>query len=137
MKIAISSTGTNLDATVDQRFGRCQYFLIIDPETMEYKSIDNAASMASGGAGSSAAQAIAGEGDVEAVLTGNCGPNAFSVLDAAKIRVITGVYGSVKDAVDRYAKGELKETDKPNVADHFGSGGGRGGGQGRRRGMGM
>ena len=42
MKIAISATDSNLNAKVDPRFGRCQYFVIVDPETMEFKSIKNA-----------------------------------------------------------------------------------------------
>ena len=36
MKIAISSTGKDLDCQIDPRFGRCQYFIIVDPETMEF-----------------------------------------------------------------------------------------------------
>jgi len=40
MKIAITATGPDLDSIVDPRFGRCAYFLIIDPETMEYESIE-------------------------------------------------------------------------------------------------
>ena len=85
MKIAISATGSTLDAEVDPRFGRCQYFIIADPQTMEFEVVDNSSAMAAGGAGISAAQMIADKG-VEAVLTGNCGPNAYQVLSAAGIR---------------------------------------------------
>ena len=94
MRIAISATGTTLDAEVDPRFGRCQYFIMADPETMEFEALENSSAMASGGAGISAAQMIAGKG-LEAVLTGNCGPNAYQVLSAASIQVITGVSGKV------------------------------------------
>ena len=31
MRIAISATNSDLDAEVDPRFGRCQYFIIADP----------------------------------------------------------------------------------------------------------
>jgi len=75
MMIAISATGPTLDAEVDPRFGRCQCFIIADPQTMEFEAADNSSAMAAGGAGISAAQMIAGKG-VEALLTGNCGPNA-------------------------------------------------------------
>ena len=51
MKIGVSSTGENLDANVDQRFGRCKYFLIVDMESMEFKVLSNENAMASGGAG--------------------------------------------------------------------------------------
>ena len=75
MEIAISATGPTLDADVDPRFGRCQYFIIADPETMQFEAMDNSSATAAGGAGISAGQAIVGKG-AQAVLTGNCGPNA-------------------------------------------------------------
>jgi predicted Fe-Mo cluster-binding NifX family protein len=101
MKIAVSATGPSLDAEVDPRFGRCQYFIIVDPETMQFEAVENSSAMASGGAGISAAQMIAGKG-VEAVLTGNCGPNAYQVLSPAGIKVISGVSGKVQDAIQGY-----------------------------------
>jgi len=73
MKIALSATAPSLDADVDPRFGRCQYFVIVDPQSMEFETLDNSSAMASGGAGISTGQMIASKG-VETVLTGNCGP---------------------------------------------------------------
>ena len=136
MKIAISATGPDLDAEVDPRFGRCQYFVIVDPDTMQFGSVENSSAMASGGAGISAAQMIASKG-VEAILTGNCGPNAYQVLSPAGIKVITGVSGKVRDAVQNYKSGNLEGSTQPNVPGHFGMGSGRSIGRGRGRGMGM
>ena len=140
MKIAISATGPDLDAEVDPRFGRCQYFVIVEPDTMQFESVENSSAMASGGAGISAAQMIIGKG-AEAVLTGNCGPNAYQVLSPAGIKVIIGVSGKVRDAVQSYKSGNLEGSTQPNVPDHFGSsfGGGMGQGMGRgpERGRGM
>ena len=51
MKVAVSATGENLDAQIDPRFGRCQYFVIVDMDSMEYEAILNASAMATGGAG--------------------------------------------------------------------------------------
>jgi len=45
MKIAISATGPTLEDEVDPRFGRCPYFIIIDPDTMEFEALDNASAM--------------------------------------------------------------------------------------------
>jgi len=135
MKIAISATGPTLDAEVDPRFGRCQYFIIADPETMAFETIDNASAASSGGAGISAAQMIAGKG-VEAVLTGNCGPNAYQVLSPAGIKVITGVSGKVKDVIAEYKLGTYSAAQQANVPDHFGMGAGGGFGRGGGRGMG-
>jgi predicted Fe-Mo cluster-binding NifX family protein len=136
MRIAISANGPTLDAEVDPRFGRCQYFIIADPETMEFEAVDNASAMAAGGAGISAAQMVAQKG-VAAIITGNCGPNAHQVLSTAGIEMITGASGKVKDVLESYRAGKLKASSQPNVPDHFGMGGGGGGGMGRGMGGGM
>ena len=121
MKIGISSTGENLESNVDPRFGRGRYFLIVDTESFDYETISNESMMASGGAGIQAAQTIAKK-NVKAVITGNIGPNAFQTLSAAGIKVYTGVNGNVKQAVEQYINGELKETDAPSVDSHSGMG---------------
>ncbi len=138
MKIAVSAIEPSLDAEIDPRFGRCRYLLVIDPDTMQFEAIENASGMASGGAGIATAQMIAGKG-VEAVLTGNCGPNAYQVLSSAGIQVITGVSGKVKDAIEGYRSGKFQTSAQPNVPGHFGMGGmpGMGGGFGMGRGIGM
>jgi len=137
MKIAVSAIAPSLDAEVDPRFGRCQYFIIVDPQTMQFEAVENSSAMASGGAGVSAAQMISGKG-VNAVLTGNCGPNAYQVLSAAGVQVITGVSGKVQDVIQGYKSGKFQASAQPNVVDHFGMGGGmgRGMGMGRRMGRG-
>jgi len=158
MKIAVSSTGPDLNALVDARFGRCQYFIVVDPQTLEFEAVPNPNLAATHGAGIQTAQMVAGKG-VTVVLTGNCGPNAFQTLSAAGIQVIVGVSGTVKDAVEKYKKGELQPSGQANVPGHFGTGGmsptpgmtpgmgqfpgigggrgmGKGGGAGAGRGMG-
>lgn len=122
MRIAITATGADLDSSVEPRFGRCAYFVIVDPQTMVYESIENPNISVGGGAGIQSAQLMAQKG-VYAVLTGNCGPNAFRVFEAAGIRVITGVSGSVQKAVSQYNAGTQPNADNPNVPSHFGMGG--------------
>jgi len=125
MKICISSTGKDLEAEVDPRFGRCQFFLIIDNNTMNFDFISNEGIMASGGAGIRAAQTVVKTG-VNVVITGNIGPNAFQTLKAAGIKIITGVNGYIKDIVAKFNQGKLKETNVPSVGSHFGMGDFRG-----------
>ncbi len=131
MKIAISATGKTLNDTIDPRFGRCQYFVFIDPDTRQFEAADNTSASAGGGAGISTAQSVASK-KVEAVLTGNCGPNAYQVLSAAGIKVITGVSGKIGEAVEAYKNGKFETSTQPNVSDHFGMGRGGGGGGGSR-----
>lgn len=135
MKIAISSSGDNLDSMLDPRFGRCQFFIFVDPESMEFESIPNESMNAMGGAGIQAAQNVANK-QVEVVLTGNIGPNAFQTLSAAGVKVFTGLSGTIKSVVEKYKNGELKEISQPNVSSHAGMGGGMGGGMGMGRGGG-
>ena len=134
MKIAVTSTGPTLDDMMEERFGRCAYFLVIDLDTLEFEALENPNIALGGGAGIQSAQLMADKG-VSTVLTGNCGPNAFQTFGAANIQVITGVSGQVRQAVEQYKSGALASTTTPNVQSQFGMG--MGGGMGTGRGMGM
>ncbi|MFO8072851.1 MAG: NifB/NifX family molybdenum-iron cluster-binding protein [Polyangia bacterium] len=135
MKIAVTSTGPNLDDAVEMRFGRCPYFLIVETESMEFEAVQNPNVAAGGGAGIQSAQMMADK-EVSAVLTGNCGPNAFRTFEAAGIQVITGAGGSVREAVEAFEAGGRAGDEGPNVQSHFGMGGGGGTGRGGGGGMG-
>jgi len=135
LKVAVSATGPSLDASVDPRFGRCSYFVIVDIETMQFEALQNPAQYAGGGAGIQAAQTIASKG-VQVILTGNVGPNAYQALSAAGIQIVTGAYGTVREAVMKYKEGKLRSTSAPTAPMHYGMGGGYGMGRGRGMGMG-
>jgi predicted Fe-Mo cluster-binding NifX family protein len=119
MKIAVTSTGKTLDSQVDPRFGRAACFIIIDTETMAFNVIDNENIAAAGGAGISSAKLVIDAG-AEAVLTGNCGPNAERTLSAAGLKLYTGATGKVAEAVELFKRGKLNEAPGPNVQPHFG-----------------
>ncbi|HOX85712.1 MAG TPA: NifB/NifX family molybdenum-iron cluster-binding protein [bacterium] len=119
MKIAFTAEGPTLDHNVEARFGRCPWFLIVDSETLEIEAIENPNIAVGGGAGIQSAQLLASK-NVAAVLTGNCGPNAFQVFSAAGIQVITGISGPIRTAVERYKAGEFKSSSTANVTSHFG-----------------
>jgi predicted Fe-Mo cluster-binding NifX family protein/ferredoxin len=136
MKIAVTSTGPTLDDNVEARFGRCPYFLIIDTDTIQFEAIENPNIALGGGAGIQSAQLMSQKG-VTAILTGNCGPNAYNVFGQAGIQVIVGVSGPVRNAVEQFKTGALSSATGPNVASHFGMGGGRGMGRGGGMGRGM
>jgi predicted Fe-Mo cluster-binding NifX family protein len=137
MKIAVSSTGKNMDSQLDPRFGRCAYYLVVDSDDMHFEVYPNESAALGGGAGIQASQFLASKG-VQVVITGNCGPNAVDTLLAAGIELFTGEQGTIRDVVEKYVTGNLKPTNKPTVDSHFGMGAGTGTGRGIgvRRGMG-
>jgi predicted Fe-Mo cluster-binding NifX family protein len=112
VKICETAKGYTLDAQVDPRFGRCEYFLIVDTETLRYEAIRNPNIDTGGGAGIQSGQIMA-ERQVKAVITGDMGPNAFQTLNAAGISVMTGASGSIRQAIEKYKMGELKPTQGP------------------------
>ena len=115
MKIAVTSQGTNLDSQVDPRFGRAAYILIVDTETYEFEVLDNKENAnALKGAGIQAASMVSDKG-ADALLTGYCGPKAFMTLEAANIRVVNDVEGTVEDAVKAFNEGKLTFAEKANV----------------------
>ncbi|MBW2049898.1 MAG: NifB/NifX family molybdenum-iron cluster-binding protein [Deltaproteobacteria bacterium] len=145
MKIAVSSSGRDLSAQIDPRFGRCAYFVIVETDDMSFEAFDNESIALGGGAGIQAAQFVASKG-AAAVITGNCGPNAVQTLGASHVEVFVGQSGTVREAIEKYKRGDMTSTKAANVADHYGMGGGgmgrgmgmgRGGGMGRGMGQGM
>ena len=106
MKIAISSTGRSIDAQVDARFGRCPFFILVDPASGDVEVLENEASTTATGAGIQAAQTVANAG-VEAVITGNLGPKAADVLASAGLKVYTGRTGTVRQVMQQYGSGGL------------------------------
>ncbi len=119
MKICVTSEGGNLDSKVDPRFGRCQNFIIADTDTLEFEAIGNPNIESMGGAGIQSAQLVSSK-QVKAVVTGNVGPNAFQTLQAAGIEVFTGASGTVKEAIEKYKKGEFKANSGPSVGSKSG-----------------
>jgi|GEM_PF-769160 len=108
MKIAFSTTGDNLSASVEQKFGRSPKFLVLDTENDDFEIIDNTSHDASGGAGVKAAEIVA-KASVKIVITGDCGPKALNALKQADVSVYSIKNASIKDALDLYRAGKLPE----------------------------
>lgn len=121
MKLAVCAQNEGLTADVDQRFGRCPYFVVVDSEKGELlESIRNISAEAAGGAGPQSAQLLEKSG-VEAVVLGNVGPNAAAALEAAGIKVYSGVEGTVKNTLEKFKAGKLSPISAATVSSHFGT----------------
>ena len=119
MNVAFSATGTDLDSDLDQRFGRAKQFIIVNTETNAASILENTQNMnAAQGAGIQAAQNVVNAG-ATAVVTGNCGPKAFQVLQAAGVKVYHTKQPSVGAALKAFLAGELEEADSANVEAHW------------------
>ena len=128
MKIVVTANGADLDAPVSPVFGRCPTYVFVDTETMEFEAVENPAITAGGGAGIQAAQFVIERG-AQTVVTGNTGPNAFNVFQAANVPVHFFGGGTVREAVEAYKAGGLQSTAGANA--QAGMGTGRGMGMGR------
>jgi len=110
MKIAVSSTGKNLSSQVDEIFGRCPYFLIVeidDKKVKGFEAIENKSANQMSGAGISAAQMVA-EKNVSVVITGAIGPRGLGVLKQFNIQVYSGA-GLVKEVIQKFIEGKLEK----------------------------
>lgn len=87
MKIAITSRGNNLDSKLDQRFGRCEFFIIYDTETEGVEILPNPNRDVEEGAGPASVQLVASR-NVKKIISGEFGIKIKSLLDSLKIQMI-------------------------------------------------
>ncbi len=119
MKLCITSQGPELSSQVDPRFGRAATFILVDSDTGAFEVIDNKQNLqAAQGAGIQAGQKVAGSG-AKAVITGHCGPKAFSTLQAAGIEIFTGAQGTVSEAIEAWKSGKLEKASGADVEGHW------------------
>ncbi len=119
MKIAFSSSGDSLESPFDSRFGRCRKFIIYDDAADSFEVVDNSQNLnAAQGAGIQSAQNVVKAG-VAAVVSGHCGPKAFRALSAAGVKVYNCEFRTVKEAVQAFKSGGLKEADSADVEGHW------------------
>ncbi len=121
MRVVVTANGEGLDAPASPVFGRCPYYVFVDTETMAAQTLSNPAVAAGGGAGVQAAQYVVQEG-AQAVITGNVGPNAFQVFQAAGVPVYLSPGGTVRQAVEAFKRGALPPLGQATAPAHAGMG---------------
>lgn len=103
-KICLSATDKGMDSDIDPRFGRAPYFLILDPSAQQIEVVRNPYLEDAQGAGIRAAQMLVDKG-VRIILTGQVGPKADQVLSAAGVQIISGASGTIREAIQNFARG--------------------------------
>ena len=120
MKLIVTATAPDMEASVDPRFGRAAYFVVVDSGTLQWQAHQNAGVNAAGGAGAQAAQFAAQQG-AQAVISGDFGPNAYVALAAAGIQMyLLGPSKTVAEAVANFTAGKLAQVNAPTGAGHHG-----------------
>ena len=119
MKIAITAVNNDINSPIDPRFGRAQYIVILDETGTLLEAVDNSQNLnAMKGAGIQAAKILA-DRKVEVLMTGHCGPNAFTTLKAAGIKVVVEQSGTVPEALARLQRNEVTFAELPDVEAHW------------------
>jgi len=111
MKVAISAQGQDISSQLHPGFGRAPGFIIYDLDTGEQNYLPNSANRAGGrGVGARTAQDVV-ESGVQAVLTGQVGPKAFSYLRGKDIRIYLTQAATVQEGLQALKDGQLQPTD--------------------------
>jgi predicted Fe-Mo cluster-binding NifX family protein len=119
MKIVFTTSGNDMNAPLDQRFGRAPKFIVYDLDADTFEAVDNRQNMnASQGAGIQSAETVVRLG-ADVVVTGHCGPKAFHVLMAAGVKIYNTNVGTVVEALAEYREGKLAEASNADVAGHW------------------
>jgi len=112
MKISICSKKKGLDSQVDERFGRSEFFTIIDLDTMTVETIENTAKDKASGAGGEAVKLLSKHG-VDIAIVPHLGPKAETAMEAFEIRTFSqGDYKNVGEVLEAYKNGNLRENIK-------------------------
>jgi len=119
MKIAVTAVNNDVNSPIDPRFGRAQYIVILDETGTLLEAVDNSQNVnAMKGAGIQAAKILA-DRKVDVLMTGHCGPNAFTTLKAAGIKVVIEQSGTVNEALERLRRNEVTFADQADVEAHW------------------
>lgn len=106
MKLVMSVQNDSPQTKVDLRFGRCNFFALVDTETGDVSFAANQASES--GSGIQAASTVI-KMNPEAVIVGNIGPKAFRVINQAGIPVFEGLTDSIDETVKLFKSNRLKQ----------------------------
>jgi predicted Fe-Mo cluster-binding NifX family protein len=119
VKVVFTTSGNDLNAPLDSRFGRAPKFLVYDLDSETFEVIDNQQNLnAAQGAGIQAAETVARSG-AKSLVTGHCGPKAFRVLSAAGIKIFTTDAPTVAAALEQYRAGQLAQAKAADVQGHW------------------
>jgi predicted Fe-Mo cluster-binding NifX family protein len=117
MRIAISSSGKNIDSKIYEKFERCDFFLIVDLEHNSALPITNISKERPHEIGGKIGHSIAKLG-IDTIITTDIGPSAFEIFKKYGIKIYRAE-GIVEDAIRRLKLGKLSEIKKATVPNYL------------------
>lgn len=133
-KYLVASSGDTLDSKVSGRFGHSGYFLIIDPQTMEFEAFKGVGKDEDQNIGKFITPAV------KKVIVGNIGPTSYSEVLSYGCKMYLCHNMFVNEAVRKVKNDEVPVLKEPTIKEsiHSARKAGDGfGGQGEGRGTGM
>jgi predicted Fe-Mo cluster-binding NifX family protein len=113
--LAVGANGKSLEAKVSPLFGRARFFILVDPDTLEWEALDNLKNLTSPeGVGVATATTLVKK-NIRTVVAGRCGPKAFQELQAAGVEVVLNAHGTVRQTLAAFIKGELTRASESNI----------------------
>jgi predicted Fe-Mo cluster-binding NifX family protein len=109
-KYLVAASGDSLDSKVSGRFGHSAFFLIVDPQTMEYEVFPGIQNEESG----QVVNRFLGRG-ITKVIVGNIGPSTFYGITSFGYSVYLCRNMLVKEAVKKVNDGETEPLKEPTL----------------------
>ncbi len=110
MKIAVTAENNNgLDSMVAQHFGHAPYFILVDVENGEVTTVESAANPYAEAHQPGQIPAFIKQLNANVILSGGMGGRAIEFFEQANIKAATGASGTVRQSLENYLGGKLKE----------------------------
>ena len=110
MKIAVTAENNNgLDSLVAQHFGHAPYFILVDVENGEVKAVQGVVNPFTNGHAPGQVPGFIKEQKADVMLSGGMGGRAIQSFEQLGVQAATGASGVVRQALEHYFGGALKD----------------------------
>ena len=110
MKIAVTAENNNgLESLVAQHFGHAPFFMLVDVEDGEVNAMQGVANPFATGHQPGQIPDFIKQQNANVILSGGMGGRAIQFFEQAGIKAATGASGTVRQALEHYLGGKLKE----------------------------
>ena len=108
MKICFTSDEQNgLESILSYHFGHCPYYVMVDMEKNEVKSVESVSNNMAEGHNPGDLPSYMKEQGVDVIITGGMGPKAQQYFEDYGIKAVTGAYGKVKEVLEEFLQSKI------------------------------